>query len=265
MTRQVLTNLDFNNVGKIINLSDGVNPQDAATVAQLNAISAGLAWKDSVRAASTGNVNVSNPGTAVFDGVTLVANDRLLLKNQTAPAENGLYIFNGSAVALTRATDADTFNELEAAVVTIEEGTTNAGTTWRQTAVNGTLESTAVTWTAFGTTAAPASETVAGIAEIATQAETDTGTDDTRVLTPLKLANYAGRKLKTSGTVGDASATQFTITHNFNTRALFVSVYRNSGAYDQVECDVEFTTVNTIILRFAAAPSLNQFAYTIIG
>lgn len=40
--------------------------------------------------------------------------------------------------------------------------------------------------------ASPASETVAGIAEIATQVETDAGTDDTRIVTPLKLANYSG-------------------------------------------------------------------------
>lgn len=37
-----------------------------------------------------------------------------------------------------------------------------------------------------------ATETNSGIAEIATQAETDTGTDDTRIVTPLKLANFVG-------------------------------------------------------------------------
>lgn len=49
-------------------------------------------------------------------------------------------------------------------------------------------------WVASGvTTVVPdASETVKGIAEIATQAETNTGTDDARIVTPLKLANYTG-------------------------------------------------------------------------
>ena len=74
-----------------------------------------------------------------------------------------------------------------------------------------------------------------------------------------------GRKLKYTGTVGDAAATQYTVTHNLNTRSLVCAVYRNSGAYDAVECDVEFTTVNTVTLRFNVAPSLNQFAYTILG
>lgn len=263
MGRQVLTALDFNSVGTIINLPDGVNPQDAATVAQLEALTQGLSWKASVRAASVGNINIAAPGASI-DTVALAVSDRVLLKDQTDPAQNGIYIWNGAAVPLTRATDADTFRLLESAVVTVEEGT-GAGTTWRQTQVNGVLDTDAVVWSAFGTAAPVASETVAGIAEIATQSEVDTGTDDTRIVTPAKLAAYAGRKLKATGTVGDTSATQFTITHNFNTRALFVSVYRNSGAYDQVECDVEFTTVNSITLRFAAAPTASQFAYTIIG
>lgn len=264
MSRQVLTTLDFNGVGKISNLPDGVAAQDAATVAQMNALTTGLAWKDSARAASTVNVTISSPGTTI-DVVAMAVSDRTLLKNQTAASENGIYIWNGAAVPMTRSTDADSFNELESAVVTVEEGTANAGSTWRQSAVNGTIGTTAVIWAVFGTTAAAASETVAGIAEIATQAEADAGTDDLRFLTPLKLTNFVGKKLKTASTVGDGAATQYTITHNFNTRSLFCSVYRNSGAYDQIECDIEFTTVNTVTLRFASAPTANQFAYTILG
>jgi hypothetical protein len=264
MSRQVLTTLDFNAVGKIIGLPDGVNPQDAATVAQLTALTTGLSWKTSVRAASTANINLAAPGAAI-DGVSMAASDRFLAKDETAGATNGIYIWNGAATPATRATDADTARELESAVVSVEEGTVNAGTTWRQTVVNATLGTTPLVWTTFGTVSAPASETVAGIAEVATQAETDTGTDDTRMITPLKLANYTAKKLKVIGTVGDGSATQYTLTHNLNTRSLFCSVYRNSGAYDQIECDIEFTTVNTITVRFNAAPTAAQFAYTILG
>ena len=263
MSKQVLTSLDFNAVGKLINLPDGVNPQDAATVAQLNALVTGLAWKDSVRAASVANITLASPG-ATIDGVTMAASDRVLLKNQTAGAENGIYIWNGAAIAMTRSTDADTFNELESATVSVEEGT-NAGTSWRQSVVNGTLGTTTITWAAFGTVSAAATETVAGIAEVATQAETDTGTDDARMITPLKLANYTAKKLKSVGTVGDGAATQYTLTHNLGTRSLMCMVYRNSGAYDAIECDIEFTTVNTITVRFNAAPTAAQFAYTILG
>jgi hypothetical protein len=103
--------------------------------------------KPSARAASTANVTVSNPGTAVFDGVTLATNDRLLLKNQTAPAENGLYVFNGSGVALTRGSDMDIWAEVNGAFVSVDEGTTNADTLWLCTSnAGGTLGTTAITW-----------------------------------------------------------------------------------------------------------------------
>lgn len=264
-TRAQLADLDFGNAGRISGLLDGSAPQDAATVAQLTSAVEGLAWKDSVRAASTANVTVSNPGTAVFDTVTLVTNDRLLLKNQTAQPENGLYIFNGSGVALTRSLDASTWTELEGAVVTVEEGAVGGGTTWRQTQVNGVLGTNNLVFTAFGTSAPAASETTAGIAELATQAETDAGTDDLRIVTPLKLATYAGRKLKFAQDIGDGSATSITVTHNLNTRDLDVTVRRNSGNFDQVDCEVRYASVNTITFLFNTAPTAAQFRVTISG
>lgn len=76
----------------------------------------------------------------------------------------------------------------------------HAGERWFSPVAGNTTEPGAVgaTWLVAGTIAA-ASETVAGIAEIATQAETDTGTDDTRFVTPLKL--FGGR-LFTTGSDG---------------------------------------------------------------
>src|SRR5688500_14299535 len=105
-TRLVLTDLDLNSVGTVTGLKAPVAASDAVRLTDLQAAVEGIAWKDSVVAASTANVTVANPGTAVFDGVTLTSGDRLLLKDQTAPEENGIYIFNGSGTALTRALDA---------------------------------------------------------------------------------------------------------------------------------------------------------------
>lgn len=82
--------------------------------------------KAPVRAASTTNVTLATPGSTL-DVVTLVANDRILLKNQTAPAENGIYVWTGAAVALTRATDADSASDFEYGFkVFVREGTVNA-------------------------------------------------------------------------------------------------------------------------------------------
>lgn len=249
---------------KITGLPAAANAGEAVVYEQLQAAVEGIAWKDSGRVGASTNLNLAAPG-ATIDGVTMATSDRFLARGQTTQSQNGIYIWNGSATPATRAADASTFAELEAAVVTIEEGT-DAGVTFRQTQVNGAIDSSNVIWTNFGTSAPAASETTAGIAELATQAETDAGTDDARIVTPLKLANHSNRKRKTSGTIGDGSATQFDITHNFGTRSVFVSVYRNSGNFDEVLCDISRPTdTNTVRLNFATAPTTNQFAYTILA
>lgn len=263
MSKQVLSDFDFNNAARIVNLPDPTLAQHPATKAYVDSAVEGLAWKDSVRVASNANLTITGPG-ATIDGVTMSANDRVLLKDQTTASQNGLYIWNGAAVPMTRAADANTFAELEQAVVTVEEGT-SAGASFRQTAVNGTIDSTSVTWTSFGTSAAAATETTAGVLEIATQSETDTGTDDLRAITALKLNNWSGRKRKATATFGDGSATSFNIDHNFNTRDVQVEVYRNSGNYDSVLCDVTRPSVNRVTLTFAAAPAASAFNVVVLG
>ena len=263
MSKQVLSDFDFNNAARIVNLPDPTLAQHPATKAYVDSAVEGLAWKDSVRVASPANLTITGPG-ATIDGVTMSANDRVLLKDQTTASQNGLYIWNGAAVSMTRAADANTFAELEQAVVTVEEGT-SAGASFRQTAVNGTIDSTSVTWTSFGTSAAAATETTAGVLEIATQSETDTGTDDLRAITALKLNNWSGRKRKATATFGDGSATSFNIDHNFNTRDVQVEVYRNSGNYDSVLCDVTRPSVNRVTLTFAAAPAASAFNVVVLG
>lgn len=257
MATQVLRTLDFVNATKIINLPDGVNPQDAATVAQLNAAIEGTAWKDSVRVSTQGNLNLAAPG-ATIDGITMVSGDRFVARSQTAGLENGIYIWNGAATPATRSLDMSVAAEVEQAVATVEEGT-NAGVSYRQTAVNVTLETTPLAWTVFGSGAGAASETSAGIAELATQAETDSGTDDLRIVTPLKLATSALVSKKFSATVGDGSATSYLLTHNLNTRNVKVVVYRNSGNFDEVLCEAQHTSVNTVTLLFDTAPTAAQF------
>ena len=92
----------------------------------VDAVKVGLDFKDSVRVASTATVTVSGPGAAI-DGITLSSNDRVLLKNQSTASENGIYVLNGAASALTRATDADSSAEVTAGLFTfVEEGTVNA-------------------------------------------------------------------------------------------------------------------------------------------
>jgi hypothetical protein len=55
----------------------------------------------SAKAMMTTNVNIANPGTAIFDGRTLAPGDRLYLAGQTIGAENAVYIFNGASSPLS--------------------------------------------------------------------------------------------------------------------------------------------------------------------
>lgn len=263
MPRSIFTDFNFQGVSKVTGLPAPTAASDAANKSYVDSAIEGLAWKDSCRVATQANLNLASPGSTI-DGVTMASQDRVLVRAQTAGAENGIYVWNGAASAMTRALDADTFAELEQASTNVEEGT-SAGVTYRQTAVNGTLGTTAVAWATFGTSAPTASTTQAGIARLATQAEVDAGTDATITVTPSTLASWSGRLRKSSTNIGDGSATSYTVTHNFNTRDVIVRVFPNSGQYDDVEVDVQRTSVNAVTLLFATAPASNAYRVVVIG
>jgi len=263
MARKFFTDLDLQSVSKVINVPAPTAAGDAVPKSYVDSAVEGLAWKDSARVSTQSNINLSSPG-ATIDGITMASQDRVLVRNQSTQSQNGIYIWNGAATALTRSLDASTFAELEQAIITVEEGT-DAGTTWRQTQINGVIDTNNVIFSSFAAAAPAASETTAGIAEIATQAEVDAGTDDARIITPLKLATWSGRIRKYAASFGDGSATSYVITHNFNTRDVTVVVFPNSGTYDDVEVDVGRTSVNAVTLVFATAPSSNAYRVVVIG
>lgn len=263
MAKPIHIDLDFNSVSRILNLPNPAAAQEPATKSYVDSLLEGLQWKDNVRVSTQGNINLASPG-ATIDGITMAASDRVLVRGQTAQSENGIYIWNGAATPMTRSSDASTAVELENAICTADEGT-DAGVTYRQTQVNFTLGSSNVVFAAFGTTVPDASESVAGKIQIATQSETNTGTDDVKAITPLKLVNWSGRKLKFTANVGDGSATQYDITHNFGTDDVIIDIYRNSGAKDSIPCDVSRPSTNAVRLNFSSAPTSNQFRVVILG
>jgi hypothetical protein len=130
------------------NAADPSNPQDLATKAYVDALAQGLSPKEAVRVRVSSNVNTASPG-ANLDGVAMSAGDRVLLSNQTTGSQNGLWVWNGAAVAMTRALDADSEADLLGASVFVLEGT-SADTLWTLTTdAPITVGTTTLTWTQF--------------------------------------------------------------------------------------------------------------------
>jgi hypothetical protein len=130
----------------LTNLLDPVSLQDAATKNYVDNVAQGLDTKASCVAATTGNITLS--GTQTIDGIAIVAGDRVLVKNQTAAADNGIYVASASAWA--RSADMNTWAEVVSAYTFVETGTTQADTGWVVTSnAGGTLGTTAITWAQF--------------------------------------------------------------------------------------------------------------------
>ena len=133
----------------------------------VDSVANGLDVKASVRVATTGNLSAtynngngtltaSSNGAISIDGVSLSADDRVLVKDQSTGAQNGFYkvttVGSGSAAfVLTRTPDADAASELTAGAFTfVEEGTANADNGY-VLSTNGTitLGTTAITFEQF--------------------------------------------------------------------------------------------------------------------
>jgi hypothetical protein len=246
---------------KITSLGDPTLGTDATNKNYVDNAVAGLSWKDSARVRAAANVNTAAPGTAI-DGVTLTAGDRVLLAAQTTAAQNGLYVFNGSAVAMTRALDADTAAELVGMAVFIEEGT-SADTGWTLT-TNAPLVvgTTALAYAQFS----GAASFTAGdaLVQVGNQLNVVAGTGITVAGDAVNIdTTVVARKF--SAAIGDGAATAYVITHNLGTRDVQIQVYTAAAPYETIETDDERTSTTTATVRFATAPALNAYRVVVLG
>lgn len=131
-----------------INDVDGGDLDKNITVESIKRL---ISWKQPVRVATTANGTLSTAyenGDTV-DGVTLATGDRILLKDQSTGAENGIYTVNASG-SPTRATDYDDNDEVVGSLIPVLEGTANGTTVWRNTNTGSvTVGTTALTYENF--------------------------------------------------------------------------------------------------------------------
>ena len=248
----------------IVNVANPANPQEAATKDYVDGVVRGLDWKQEVVAASTGNVNLASPGTSL-DGVNLTAQDRILLKDQTAASQNGIYVWTASGSALTRALDATTGVQLSGATTTVQRGTVNADRIYRCTADDPiTVGTTNLPWVQVG--AGGGGEIVtagAGLTKSGTTLDVGAGTGivvgaDTVSIDPAVVS----RKYATA--IGNGSLTSIPVTHGLGTRDVTVQVY-DATTYERILVDEVRTDANTVTLSFAVAPSSGAYRVVVTG
>lgn len=103
-----------------------------------------------------------------------------------------------------------------------------------------------------------ATETRTGIAEIATQAETDAGTDDARIVTPLKLKTLLDNRTGGYAANIGGAGTSYALSHGLNTIDVIVMI-KDNATLEEVITDVVITDANTVTVSFAVAPSANAY------
>lgn len=114
-----------------------------------------------------------------------------------------------------------------------------------------------------------ATETVAGYAEVATTAETTTGTDDSRFITPLKLAQRlssfgSGNASHAQGNIGDGTNTLLTFNHNLGNQYCTVQVF-DAVSDLEVEADINQFDAYNVKIGFNVAPTSNQYRVVCTG
>lgn len=229
-------------------LAPNYDPAGSAATAEINAkayadaVAQGLFVIGSVRTSSTENIANLTTVTSV-GGVTLENGDRVLLKNQATATQNGIYIYTLSTTTLTKSTNSVDAAIKEGSFVFIEEGT-HGTQGWIVTLYSAG----ASTWTQFSA----AGQYTAG-----------TGIDITGAVISLDTVNGYGVR-RYAVTIGNASSTNFTITHNFNTKDVTVAVY-DTATDEEVFTGVEHSTVNTVTVKFAVAPGTNAFRVVVVG
>jgi hypothetical protein len=278
---------------RITGVATPTGATDVTNKTYVDNVAAGLDFKSSVKACATVNVSLAAPG-ATIDGVTMASGNRVLLAGQTTASENGIWIWNGAAAAMTRATDADADPEVTSGMyVFVEGGTANGakafvlvtpdpivlGTTPLSftlfsgggTSVVGTTNRITVTGTQIDiSTAYVGQASITTLGTITTGVWNGTaiavangGTGATDATTARANLGITGGKFVQA--IGNGALTSFTVTHNLNTKDITVEIYETATGLT-VLADVTRTTLNAItVTGFTVAPTTNLYTVVVMG
>jgi hypothetical protein len=271
-------------------LTDGVNLQT------LQNYVGGLSWKNEVRVATTvaGTLATSFENGDTVDGIVLATGDRILIKNQAAATENGIYVVAASG-APARAGDADSTADLNNATVSVTSGTANAGLSFTQTTANPTIGVSNIVWAQFnvgvsysadgngielsGTTfsieldGSSLSKSASGLRIAAAFLTAMAGAGLTESSGVLAVGAGTGITVnandvaidtsvvvrKYAASFGNGSATTFNLSHGLGTQDGIAQLKRVSDG-EVVMADIVLPPAgSTVDITFAAAPTSNQY------
>lgn len=242
----------------ITSLASPTNASDAATKGYVDSAVNGTDWKSSVRVATTADITLS--GSQAIDGVTVVAGDRVLVKDQTDASQNGIY--DVQIGAWTRSVDASGLALTSQTAVFSEEGTVFGSSQFRVTTTGViTVGVTPIVWAQIG--AAVSYQAGSGLAL--------TGNTFSVQAQPGVVVSGAGVGIDTTvvarkfaASVGDNSATSFVLTHGLDTQDVTVSI-RNSTTNEGVMVDWTASSAASVTITFALAPTTDQYRVVIHG
>ena len=248
------------NSRKIIGVATPVSGTDAANKQYVDDAVAGFSWKESARVRVNTNVNIASPG-ASLDSVGMATNDRVLLTAQSTGSQNGLWIWNGAASAMTRPTDFDSDADASGAAIMITEGT-SASQQWVMTTDSPiVIGTTSLAWVQFGGgtsyTAGNGLTLSSNDFNVGAGTGISVGADTVSVDTAV-VARHV------SATIGNGSSTSIAVSHNLGTKDVTYSIRQVSDDVF-VDCDAVSTDTNTLTLTFATAPSTNSLRVTVVG
>lgn len=259
---------------KFTGLADGSAGSDSATYGQLLQFMNNRSFKDPVRVATTANITLISGGApSAVDGVTLVNNDRVLVKDQTNGQENGIFVVTtvgtGSNGTWTRAEDFNTSAEaIPGTVVGVNEGTAN-GDKLFLLATNGpiTLNTTPLTFSAYGASSGEIGVAGAGLTKTGSTYDVGAGTGITVGADSVSINTSVVSRI-VRGTIPSGASAAVTINHGLalatNAHIAHLAIIERSTG-DVIECGWTTTDGNNIEVVLPTVPSSNEYDWTVVG